>query len=92
MARAARKPANIPADETKRQKFARLVNPRLDNVYRGLISIGKLGAPAYERTDEDVKAIRAVLHREVDVACDKLQPRAGGTSGGRPSLGGLVKV
>lgn len=68
----------IPENETKRQKFLRLANPRIAKIYTGMQSLGKLGTNAYERTDADVESLRAVLQRELDAVCEKLKPGAPG--------------
>lgn len=89
MARAKRT-STVDPNETKRQKFARLANSRVNNAYRQLASLGKLGTSAYERTDNDVKKIREILLREVNVACDKLAPSAAGAKNAT-GLGNIIE-
>jgi ribosomal protein L4 len=76
------------ANETKRGKFVRLANERIERAYGQITSLGKLGTSAYDRTAEDVQTIRDLLHREVDLACDKLAPGAAEAGG---KLGPVLK-
>jgi len=66
------------APESKHDRFIRLGNKRIDQAMYWLQRLALLGSSNYERTAEEVKAIRAALHREVDAACDQLEPRAKG--------------
>ena len=66
--------AELP--ESKHDRFIRLGNKRIDNAMYWLQRLALLGSSNYERTPDEVKAIRAALHREVDATCDQLEPRA----------------
>lgn len=58
----------IPADETKRQKFVRLVDPRVSRAIAAIRRIGKLGganSSNYEFGQDDVDKIVAALSHEV---------------------------
>lgn len=60
--------SRIPADETKRQKFVRLVDPRVVRAITAIRRIGKLGgrnAGHYEYGEEDVGKIVEALSREI---------------------------
>lgn len=55
-------------DETKRQKFVRLVDPRVAKALLAVRRIGKLGgrnASHYEYSEADVEKIIAVLTKEI---------------------------
>lgn len=58
----------IPADETKRQRFVRLVDPRVTRAIAAIRRIGKLGganSSNYEFSQDDVDKIVAALSHEV---------------------------
>lgn len=63
----------VPANETKHDKFIRLANQRVKRIITNLRQFGKLGAPAYDRTSEEIDKLEAALKAEVDLAITKLR-------------------
>jgi hypothetical protein len=60
--------SKIRADETKRQKFVRLVDPRMNKALEAIRRIAKLGgtnASHYEFGDDDIGKIIEALAKEV---------------------------
>lgn len=64
-----RRPRAIRVDESKRDKFVRLVDPRVQRALQAIRRIGKLGGINryhYDYDAEDIEKITAVLKREVE--------------------------
>ena len=60
--------SKIRADESKREKFVRLVDPRMNKALEAIRRIGKLGgtnASHYEFGDDDIGKIIEALAKEV---------------------------
>jgi hypothetical protein len=69
--------SRVPAGETKRQKFVRLVDPRVVRAIAAIRTIARLGGPngaRYEYDEEDVGKIVQVLSKEI-VAMEKTMIR-----------------
>jgi len=64
MAKRKRKP--IPKDESKRDKFKRIVLPRVRKAIKTIRLIGNCSGSAYEYTNKDVAEIVVALSNEVE--------------------------
>jgi hypothetical protein len=69
--------ARVPADESKRDKFVRLVDPRVNRAILAIRRIARLGganAGHYDFDEEDIGKIVQVLSKEI-VAMEKTMIR-----------------
>ena len=57
--------AAMTATETKLQRFARVVTPRVTKALKAVRLIGNCSGPAYEHTDEQLTKIFEALDRTV---------------------------
>lgn len=77
MSRPARKP--VPAREvlkvveTPHDRFIRLANQRCKPIIKYLRMLGRLGAPGYERTSEEIDKLESILRSELDRALTRLR-------------------
>ena len=62
----ARKKADIPKDESKADRFTRVVTPRINKAVKAIRVIGYCSGSTYEFTPEQVKQIVQVLFKSVD--------------------------
>lgn len=60
---------NVPKDETKRDKFKRVVEPRVRKALKAITLIGNCSGSAYEYTPADVSYILGSLKG----ACEQLE-------------------
>ena len=68
-----RRVANIPANETAKQRFIRLVNARMKTVGQNRKSIGQLGrTDQYESDSTQSKKVEEALNTWVKRAVDQL--------------------
>jgi hypothetical protein len=87
MAKSAKKPTTPPRvslvspDETKHDRFTRLANQRAKPIIKYLRMLGRLGAPGYDRTSEDIDKIEAKLKSEVEKCIARLR---GNSDDGEP--------
>lgn len=63
MVRGKKKP---PKDETKRDTFKRIVQPRVSKALKAIRLIGNCSGSAYEYTEDDVAQIAIALRTAVD--------------------------
>lgn len=68
-----RKAANVPANETNAQRFARIVNHRVNIVLTQLKGIGNLNGTQYESKPEQRKKIAEALKAGVDASMTALE-------------------
>lgn len=61
-----RRKKSVPKDETKRDKFKRIVEPRVRKALKAIRLIGNCSGSAYEYTDKDVADIAAKLRTELE--------------------------
>ena len=59
--RKARKPSNIPADESKADRFIRVVSPRVKKAVKAINQIGQCAGGTYENTDAQADQIMEAL-------------------------------
>lgn len=59
--------------ETSHDRFIRLANQRCKPIIRYLRMLGRLGAPGYERTSDDIDRIETVLHAELAKTLTRLR-------------------
>ena len=77
----ARTKQNIPAGETKRQKFRRVSGPRIDAIVGAMRRLAKLGVAAYERHPDDLKRLVTVIDAQWKETQTALQPKAASAGG-----------
>lgn len=65
--------AVVKPDETKRERFVRLINQRTRPVIKYLRMIGKMANGGYDYTSEDLDKVEKVLHEEVTAAINALR-------------------
>ena len=82
-ARKPRKKMDIPADETKAQKFVRLGIPRVTAALKRLELLKSLAGNSYECTPEQVTKIGDALRKGVNDVIDALEARANKKDGGK---------
>lgn len=56
-----RKKANIPTNESKQDRFKRVITPRMKRVLKALKMVGNCGGVNYNYTEEQVKKIENTL-------------------------------
>lgn len=61
-----RKPANIPENETKNDRFKRVCGPRVVKALAAIQSIGKCANNNYEWSDEEFNKMKNALVNEVN--------------------------
>jgi hypothetical protein len=66
---------HVPKDESKRVKFLRLANHRVNAAIKRIDQIGNLGGAGYEKNAADIKKICEAIHKAVD----KMQMRLAGS-------------
>lgn len=62
----ARRKTRVPKDETKRDKFKRIVEPRVSKALKSIRLIGNCSGSAYEYTEKDVADICNTLVAAVE--------------------------
>lgn len=72
MSQAKRKTTLKPV-ETSHDRFTRLANQRCKPIIKYLRMLGRLGAPGYERTSDDIDKIESALRAELDRALTRLR-------------------
>ena len=67
----AKKKNTVPKEETKREKFKRVVTPRVNKALKMIALVGNQAGAAYEYTPDDVEDIIAALRDEVTAVENK---------------------
>jgi len=62
----AKRKSTVPKDESKRDKFKRIVQPRVRKALKTIRLIGNCSGTAYEYTPKDVAEIVAALQTEIE--------------------------
>jgi len=70
--------ASVPADESKSDRFIRVVTPRVNKAIKAIDVIGYCNGSTYEHTEQQVKQICELLH----ITVDKLQLKFSGKGDG----------
>ena len=65
--------SNIPADETKEQRFVRLATRRVTKVRKALDQIGLLGGATYSSTDDQRNKIADALTESLEFNLNRLK-------------------
>lgn len=65
----------VSKDETKKEKFRRVVEPRVRKALKAIRLIGNCSGSAYEYTTADVSIIMASLRKEVEQLETKYQSK-----------------
>ncbi len=65
---------DIPENETKNEKFARIARARVSKTIKSIRSLKKLSGSNYERTAEQVAKIVTTLKSEIDALATALAP------------------
>jgi CHASE1-domain containing sensor protein len=60
-------------EETARQRFVRLVNPRMNAAIKRIQLVGNLSASQYDFSEADVNAIEIALHTEVEAVLNRFR-------------------
>lgn len=63
----------IPENETKSEKFLRLVNARVTRALKAIEQIGKLASPSYDYTEGESIAVTHALQDAIDSAMSKFE-------------------
>lgn len=71
--RLGRKPP--PPNETKRDRFRRIGERRMNAVLSQIALLGNLSSPSYEVTREDVETMRATIMQATEAALARFTPR-----------------
>lgn len=72
MAKRSRK-SSVPENETKRQRFVRVISLRLPRALSAVNRLGGLSSTNYEFSDDDVAKIKAALEGAVSGVVDRFQ-------------------
>lgn len=80
--RLGRKPP--PPNETKRDRFRRIGERRMNEVLSKIALLGNLSSPSYDVTREDVDAMRETIIQAMEAALARFTPRR--TVSERPSF------
>jgi len=59
--------------ETSHDRFIRLANQRCKPIIKYLRMLGRLGAPGYERTSDEIDKIESILRAELDKTLTRLR-------------------
>ena len=59
--------SNIPKDESKADRFKRVVQPRVNKAIKSIRLVGNQAGSSYEFTAKQIENIGLALHKEVDV-------------------------
>lgn len=62
----AKRKSVVPKDESKRDTFKRIVQPRVRKAIKAIRLIGNCSGSAYEYTEKDVAGIVAALNTEIE--------------------------
>jgi len=76
-----RRTRKIPEDESKAERFIRVVEPRIGKAVKAIEVIGLCGGSTYEHTAKQVTEIRGTLERAIKRALDSLESNAPATGG-----------
>lgn len=68
----AKKKSNVPANETKAQKFVRLANFRVNKLLKSFKQLGQLGGNGYESTADQRKKIETILKDSLERAIGQM--------------------
>lgn len=71
--RLGRKPP--PPNETRRDRFLRIGQRRMNNVIRQIQLLGNLSSSTYDCQQQDIDLIREVIARELEAALSRFTPR-----------------
>lgn len=77
----AKKKNTIPKSETKREKFKRVVTPRVNKAIKVIGLVGNQAGAAYEYTDDDVTYIIEALHDAVEIVENKYRGKGSADAG-----------
>jgi len=75
MAKARKKAANVPDNETKAQRFVRLAQARVGKALKAIELIGNLSGSGYEYTPEQVEKITAALTNRVTATMENFSTK-----------------
>jgi len=62
----AKRKKTVPKEETKREKFKRVVEPRVRKALKSIRLIGNCSGSAYEYTEDDIASIILSLTKELE--------------------------
>lgn len=62
----------VPAEETKAQRFKRVIEPRVNKAIKAIRLVGSVSGSTYEHTNEQAAAIVTALQTEIDAVEKRL--------------------
>jgi len=77
----AKKKASIPKNESKRDRFKRVVTPRVNKALKMIGLVGNQAGTAYEYTSNDIEEIMSVLREKVDAVENQYMGKGKAESG-----------
>ncbi|GAG62174.1 unnamed protein product, partial [marine sediment metagenome] len=76
----AKQKTNIPSDETKEEKFRRVIDPRIKKTLRALDQVAGMPLqPTYNVSENDGKQVLAILKKSYDKLVDNYTRAIAGT-------------
>ena len=79
-----KKQNQTPKDENKRDKFLRLVNPRVNRAVHSIGLIGNCASAAYEYKEADIAKVLAALNAATETLAERFS--------GKTSVAGGFKI
>lgn len=73
-----------PPNESRRDRFLRIGQRRMNNVIRQIQLLGNLSSSAYDCQQSDIDLMREVIARELEAALGRFTPRQ--RQGGSPTF------
>jgi len=62
----AKRSTSVPPEETKAERFLRVVTPRVNKAIKSIRLVGNQAGSTYEYTPKQIEKIGLALHKEVD--------------------------
>lgn len=60
-----------PSDETPRERFRRIGEPRVRNALNAIRLLGNLSSPRYEWHEDDIQKLRVRLNEQIEMVLGK---------------------
>lgn len=77
----------VPANESRRERFARIGTKRMQAVLHQIALLGNLCSPTYECDEHDLALMRDTIHHELEMALARFSPRKRQAASGAFSFG-----
>jgi len=62
-----RRTVSVPPEESKADRFRRVVTPRVNKAIKAIRLVGNQAGSSYEFTPKQIEVIGLAIHREVDL-------------------------